>query len=120
MGGIPSSASLFVFRFWPKMAKYAYFKESFLRHLYSLKRVWETGLIRTFCARSNMTANLSERCLSYNLSSKMTISHSRLAGTELFQTTNMPEIFEISSLTLKSALNPNRKEDFDENLYWWR
>ena len=45
-----------------------------------------------------MTATLSKRCFSYNLSSKMTISHSRLAGTEIFQTTNMSEIFEISSL----------------------
>ena len=33
---------------------------------------------------------------------------------------NMPEIFEMGYLTLKSALNPNRKKDFDENLYWWR
>ena len=36
---LPSSASFFVFRFWPKMAKYAYFKEPFLTHLDSFKRV---------------------------------------------------------------------------------
>ena len=59
---LPSSASLIVFRFWPKTTKYAYFKEPFLTHLTSLKR------IRTFCARNNMTAFLSERYLSYNLS----------------------------------------------------
>ena len=58
-----------------------------------------------------MRAFLSERYLSYNLSSKMTISHSRLAGTKIFQTLNMPEIFEMSYLlTQKSALNPNRKK----------
>ena len=96
---ISSSASLFVFRFWPKMAKYAYYNESFLTHLISLKRVRRTRRIRTFYTRNNMTAFLSERYLSYNLSSKMTISHSRLAGTEIFQTTNMPEIFETGSLT---------------------
>ena len=99
IGTVPSSASFFVFRFWPKMAKYAYFKEPFLTHLISLKRVQDSGLIRTFCARKNMTAFLSERYLSYNLSSKMTISHSGLAGTEIFRTMNMPEIFEISNLT---------------------
>ena len=103
-----------------KNGQNAYFKEPFLTHLISLKRVQGTRLIRIFCARNNMRTFLSDRYLSYNLSSKMTISHSRLAGTEIFETMNMPEIFEISSLTHKNALNPNRKKDFDENLYWWR
>ena len=96
---LPSSASLIVFRFWPKMAKYAYFKEPLLTHSNSLKRVQVSRLIRTFCARNNMRAFLSERYFSCNLSSKMTISHSRLAGTKIFQTMNMQEIFEISHLT---------------------
>ena len=53
---ISSSASLIVFRFWPKTTKYAYFKEPFLTHLILLKRVQRTRLIRTFCARNNITA----------------------------------------------------------------
>ena len=117
---LPSSASLIVFRFWPKMAKYAYFKEPLLTHSNSLKRVQVSRLIRTFCARNNMRAFLSERYLSCNLLSKMTISHSRLAGTKIFQTMKMQENFEMSYLTLKSALILNRKKGFDENLYCLR
>lgn len=98
---IPSSASLFVFQFRPRMAKYAYFKEPFLTHLISLKRVQGTRRIRIFCARNNMRAFLPERHVCYNLSSKMTISHFRLAGTKIFQSMNMPEIFKMSSLTFK-------------------
>jgi hypothetical protein len=70
---LPSSAYLFVLRFWLNSTKYAYFRESVLTHWNAFRRLRGTGLIWSFCVRNCMTSCSSERWFSCKLSSKMAI-----------------------------------------------